>query len=220
MEHLTVLLGQFVAMHGAWAGPVVGLLCFGESLAVVGLFVPATAVMIAIGGLVGADALDAWTIFFWAVAGSILGDWISYIFGNRIGPRVYRRWPLNRHRPAVARTRLFFRKYGFTAVFMGRFLGPIRATVPLVAGVLAMPQRPFQIANVASASLWVPMMFAPGYLAAGPLGEALSINEGQLAIAGLAFAGCAMAITLLGSRFMGRKRLRNPKRQTPKGQSL
>lgn len=212
MEELTALASQFITEHGAWAGPIIGILCLGESLAIVGLFVPATAAMIAIGGLVGAQALDAWSIFFWAVAGSILGDWISYLVGNRIGPRVYRRWPLNRHRPAVARTRLFFRKYGFAAVFMGRFLGPIRATVPLVAGVLAMPQRPFQIANVASASLWVPVMFAPGYLAAGPLGEALSINEGQLALAGLALGGGALAITVFGSRSMGRKRVRSAKR--------
>lgn len=206
MENLIAQAGHFVSIHGLWAGPVVGLLCLGESLAIIGLFVPATAVMLAIGGLIGADTLDAWPIFLWAVLGSVIGDWISYAFGNRIGPRVYRRWPLNRHRPAVARTRLFFRKYGFAAIFMGRFLGPIRATVPLVAGVLTMPKRPFQIANIASAALWVPLMFAPGYLAAGPLGTRFSINEGHLVLFGFAVAILAMAATVLGSRFLGRKR--------------
>lgn len=206
MESVIAQASAFVATHGIWAGPVVGLLCFGESLAIVGLFVPATAVMLAIGGLIGAQALDAWPIFLWAVAGSILGDWVSYAFGNRIGPRVYRRWPLNRHRAAVARTRLFFRKYGFAAIFMGRFLGPIRATVPLVAGVLAMPKRPFQIANIASACLWVPLMFAPGYLATGPLGAALAIDESKLVLGGLLLAALAMGATLLGSRLLGRRR--------------
>ncbi|WP_395334547.1 DedA family protein [Novosphingobium sp. BL-8H] len=215
MGDLIEQAGRFVASHGFWAGPVVGLLCLGESLAIIGLFVPATAVMLAIGGLIGADALDAWPIFFWAVVGSIAGDWISYLFGSRIGPKVYRRWPLNRHRPAVARTRLFFRKYGFAAVFMGRFLGPIRATVPLVAGVLTMPKRPFQIANVASAVLWVPLMFAPGYLAAGPLGEMLSINEGHLVLFGFGIAIVAMAATLLASRRMGRRRRQSGPGTTP-----
>ncbi|WP_395397175.1 DedA family protein [Novosphingobium sp. BL-8A] len=184
-------------------------------MAIVGLFVPATAVMLAIGGLIGTDTLDAWPIFLWAVLGSVIGDWISYAFGNRIGPKVYRCWPLNRHRPAVARTRLFFRKYGFAAIFMGRFLGPIRATVPLVAGVLAMPKRPFQIANIASAVLWVPLMFAPGYLAAGPLGEILSINEGHLILFGFAVAILAMVATVLSSRFLGRRRRadRSPRQQ-------
>lgn len=206
MEGVIAQAGTFVSAHGAWAGPIVGLLCFGESLAIVGLFVPATAVMLAIGGLIGADTLDARPIFLWAVGGSILGDWVSYAFGSRIGPRVYRCWPLDRHRPAVARTRLFFRKYGFAAIFMGRFLGPIRATVPLVAGVLAMPRRPFQIANVASACLWVPLMFAPGYLAAGPLGAALAIDENTLVLGGLAMAAVAMSVTLLASRLLGRRR--------------
>lgn len=206
MEEVIAQAGAFVSAHGAWAGPIVGLLCFGESLAIVGLFVPATAVMLAIGGLIGADTLDAWPIFLWAVGGSILGDWVSYAFGNRIGPRVYRTWPLDRHRAAVARTRLFFRKYGFAAIFMGRFLGPIRATVPLVAGVLAMPRRPYQIANVASACLWVPLMFAPGYLAAGPLGAALAIDESTLVLGGLAMAALTMGVTLLASRLLGRRR--------------
>lgn len=206
MEGVIAQAGTFVSAHGAWAGPIVGLLCFGESLAIVGLFVPATAVMLAIGGLIGADTLDARPIFLWAVGGSILGDWVSYAFGSRIGPRVYRCWPLDRHRPAVARTRLFFRKYGFAAIFMGRFLGPIRATVPLVAGVLAMPRRPFQIANVASACLWVPLMFAPGYLAAGPLGAALAIDENTLVLGGLAMAAVAMSVALLASRLPGRRR--------------
>lgn len=117
---------MFVTAHGIWAGPIVGLLSFGESLAIIGLFIPATAVMIAIGGLIGTGVLDPAAIILWAVGGAILGDWISYWMGRRIGPSVYHRWPLNRHRPMVARTRLFFRKYGLTAVFLGRFLGPMR----------------------------------------------------------------------------------------------
>ncbi|WP_443478240.1 DedA family protein [Novosphingobium aerophilum] len=217
MEGLIDQASQFVSAHGMWAGPVVGILCFGESLAIVGLFVPATAVMLAIGGLIGADALDAWPIFIWAVAGSILGDWVSYGLGNRIGPRIYRRWPLNRHRPAVARTRLFFRKFGFAAVFMGRFLGPIRATVPLVAGVLAMPGRPFQIANIASATLWVPLMFAPGYLAAGTFGSQWSIDEGHLMLGALLLAGCPLTATFLGSRLQGRARKRGRARARLEG---
>lgn len=199
---------QFISSHGAWAGPIVGILCLGESLAIVGLFVPATAVMLAIGGLIGADTLDAWPIVLWAIAGSIVGDWLSYVFGNRIGPRVYRRWPLNRHRSAVARTRLFFRKYGFAAIFMGRFMGPIRATVPLVAGVLAMPKRPFQIANIASAALWVPLMFTPGYLAASSIGGDAAISEIHLIGFGLLLGMLTMGATLLGSRLLARKRKR------------
>lgn len=151
------------------AGPIIGALAFAESLIVVGMFVPAIALMIAIGGLIAAGVLDPIPIVVWAVIGSTLGDWISYLLGRWIGPSIYRRWPLCNHRLAVARARLFFRRYGFISVFLGRFFGPVRATIPLVAGVMQMPNRSFQLANVTSAVIWVPALLAPGYLAGSSL---------------------------------------------------
>jgi membrane protein DedA with SNARE-associated domain len=40
--------------------------------------------------------------------------------------------------------------------FVGRFFGPLRCIMPLVAGVCEMKQIPFQIANLSSAALWGP----------------------------------------------------------------
>lgn len=166
MDEFAASARLLLETHGAWAGPIIGLLCFAESMAIIGLFVPATAAMLMIGGLAGSGLLDPVTVLAWAVAGSILGDALSYLLGSALGPRIYHRWPLNRHRPLVARARLYFRRYGFWTILIGRFLGPIRPTVPLVAGVVQMPQRPFQIANLLSALVWAPVMLAPGYLAA------------------------------------------------------
>lgn len=193
---------QFVATHAAWAGPVVGLLCLGESLAIVGLFIPATAVMLAIGGLVGAGALEPWPILLWAVVGAIAGDWISYALGSRIGPSIYRRRPLNRHRHLIARARLMIRRYGFAAVFMGRFMGPVRATVPLVAGILAMPRHVFQIANVTSAVLWVAVMLAPGYFAVGRAEDLWTDDEGRIVLLGLLLGLVATGATCLAFRVL------------------
>jgi membrane protein DedA with SNARE-associated domain len=47
-------------------------------------------------------------------------------------------------------------------VFLGRFLGPLRAVVPLVAGFCEMGQVPFQIVNVASAIIWATGILTPG----------------------------------------------------------
>jgi membrane protein DedA with SNARE-associated domain len=66
----------------------------------------------------------------------------------------------------VARARLFFYRYGFLAVLIGRFLGPVRSVIPTVAGAMGMPQVRFQLANVLSAAAWMPALLAPGYLAA------------------------------------------------------
>ena len=180
----------FVAEHNRWAGPIIGLLAFIESLALVGMLIPGTAMMITVGGLIGTGSVDPFSVYAFAVAGAVLGDWLSFTIGRRIGPAVYRRWPLNRHRTAVARSRLFFRRFGFAAVFLGRFLGPVRATIPLVAGVMQMGKRQFQAANILSALLWVPVILAPGFLAARNIG---SIND----VTGLHLVGFGVAIVLL-----------------------
>ncbi len=213
MDELIPRATAFIAQHGVWAGPIVGLLAFGESLAVVGLFMPTTALMIAVGGLIGAGIVDPFWIMGWAVVGAAIGDWISYALGRRIGPAAYRRWPLNRHRQMVARTRLFFRRYGFLSIFVGRFLGPIRATVPLVAGIMDMDRRRFQIANISSAILWVPVMFAPGYLAVKSLGPVEQVTEAHLLGVGalvvvLMIGGAAIGARILGSanRKRGKRR--------------
>ena len=44
-------------------------------------------------------------------------------------------------------------------------MGPVRAFVPLIAGITAMKNGRFQMANLGSALVWVPIMLAPGYLA-------------------------------------------------------
>ncbi len=72
--------------------------------------------------------------------------------------------PLRRYRHAVAKTRLFFRRYGFLGGSSSGASSGDPLHVPLVAGMMAMDQKRFQIANVLSAVVWAPAMFAPGWL--------------------------------------------------------
>lgn len=202
LEELIARATLFIVQHGAWAGPVVGLLAFAESLAFIGLLVPATTLIITVGGLIGVGTVDPLPVILCATLGAVLGDWISYAIGRRIGPSIYRRWPLNRNRQAVARTRLFFRRYGFVAVFLGRFLGPIRAIIPLVAGVMEMGQRRFQLANILSAVLWIPTMLAPGWLAARSIGTVDHVTGWHLLGAGLAVAGLTLGASMVGAKIL------------------
>jgi membrane protein DedA with SNARE-associated domain len=141
------------------------------------VLVPATAVLIVVGGLVGAGFLDPWPIILGAATGASIGDAISYYAGARVGRGALQRRPFDRYREAVARTRLFFRRYGFFAVFLGRFFGPIQATVPFVAGILGMSPRRFQVANVVSALLWAPLVLSPGWLIARSWRRILVVTE-------------------------------------------
>ena len=58
----------------------------------------------------------------------------------------------------------FFKRYGVHSVFIGRFLGPLRAVVPLVAGMMHMPPLRFNTANVLSAVVWAPALVLFGDL--------------------------------------------------------
>lgn len=176
MQALIDQLVLFIQNNQSWAGLVIFLMTFGESLFVLGLFIPATVLLFATGTLIATGVLDAGTILIWGVVGAILGDAVSFWLGRWMGPKFLRHKYLNKHRRQVARARLFFYRYGFLAVLIARFLGPLRCFIPTVAGVMGMPEIRFQIANIVSAILWLPALLAPGYLASLSV-EA--IKEGQ-----------------------------------------
>jgi len=152
-------------MHQAWAPWIVFILAFGESLAFVSLILPATAILFGVGGLIGAAGIGFWPLWGAAALGAMLGDWLSYWFGRRYGHAIARLWPLSRHPDLLPRGEVFFRKWGILGVFIGRFFGPLRSAVPLVAGICMMRRMSFQIANIASAIIWATGVLTPGALA-------------------------------------------------------
>lgn len=155
----------FVQEHQAWAPFIAGGLAFGESLAFLSLLFPATVLLVAIGSLVGATGLDFWTICLGATLGAALGDWLSYEIGLRFEDRVFQIWPLSRHPEMVDRGRSFFQRWGAWSVVLGRFFGPLRAVVPLIAGIFGMNRALFQLANFPSALAWAFMLLKFGDVA-------------------------------------------------------
>lgn len=144
--------------------PVVFVLAFGESLAVISLLLPATAILFALSGLLGASGIPFWPSWGAAVAGAILGDAVSYWVGFHFKERLAHVWPLTRAPDLLPRGERFFARWGVAGVFFGRFFGPLRAAVPLAAGSCAMPQLPFQLANIGSAVVWATGILSPGLL--------------------------------------------------------
>jgi membrane protein DedA with SNARE-associated domain len=197
-----------IATHKEWAGLVIGAFAFGESLVLLGVLVPGTAVLVVVGGLIGAGVIDPWPVVIGAAVGAALGDAISYYLGVWIGGEALTRWPLNRYETAVARTRFFFRRYGFATVFLGRFFGPIRATVPLVAGIMGMPARRFQVANVLSAMLWAPAILSPGWLLARSWRRFIRWTEADWFTPAVLAALAAVAVAALGFRLYLRYKAR------------
>jgi membrane protein DedA with SNARE-associated domain len=157
-------LTEFVRAHQEWAAPVVFALAFAESLAFLSLFVPAWSALVAIGALMGAAGGSFMPLWIGGALGAAFGDWLSYWIGFRFHDRIGGWWPMSKYPTMLPRAEAFMQKWGVPGIFIARFSGPLRATAPLVAGVVQMPVIPFQLANFVSAFIWAAMLLAPGML--------------------------------------------------------
>lgn len=153
---------SWVANHPGLSGGVVFLIALGESLAVIGLLIPGSAVMFAIGTLVAAGALNLWATLAAAAAGAIVGDSLSYWLGYHYCDRVRTLWPFRTHPQWLQTGESFIARHGGKSILFGRFVGPVRPIVPVVAGMMRMVPRRFLLANVTSGLLWAPAYLAPG----------------------------------------------------------
>ena len=104
--------------------------------------------------LTDADIATFVSVVAAAAVGAALGDWLSYWIGYHYHVQVQGMWPLRNHPRLLEQGRAFFKRWGAWAVIFGRFSGPLRASVPIVAGSAEMPWIRFQLANWGSALLW------------------------------------------------------------------
>jgi membrane protein DedA with SNARE-associated domain len=182
----------FIAAHAHWAAMVMFVTAFGESFAFLSLLFPGTTLLIAAGTLMSDGTLPYAPVLIGAVAGATLGDSVSYWIGRRFGGGIARVWPFSRKPEMLPAGIRFFERHGGKSVFIGRFFGPMRAVVPLAAGLLQMPRGWFWLTNIASALVWAPMLLFVGD-AAGDLGERLigETNTFVLVFGGLTLFGVA-----------------------------
>ena len=185
----------FIVAHRAWAIPLMFLVSFAESFMVISLLVPGFAVLAACGALVPSGTLTMTPLLLGAIPGAVIGDTVSYWLGRRFGPAILQSWPLRNYPDGVASAQAFLRRHGVWGVAIGRFFGPLRAAVPLAAGIAEMDRRWFWIANVLSAIVWAPVVILSGVLV-GWIGEAL----GWWTLAGIAAAAAVVAAIVVRLR--------------------
>ena len=162
MTELFQQILDWVTLHPPWAGMVIFVVAMSESLAIIGLLVPGVVIMFGIGALIATGAIPFWSAMGWAVAGAVVGDGLSFWLGYHYRDRLQHTWPFSKHPHTLDRGVRFFHKYGGKSVAFGRFFGPVRAVIPLVAGMLGMSTRRFLVANILSALAWAPAYLLPG----------------------------------------------------------
>lgn len=164
MSDIISPLLQWLNDHPDLAGLATFIISAAESVAIIGTIVPGSIMMTALGALAGAGIIPLWATISWAILGAIVGDGISYWIGHHFKSRLPHVWPFRHYPTLLTSGKLFFLKYGAMSVFIGRFVGPVRALVPLVAGMLGMRPLRFLVANITSAIGWAPAYMLPGIL--------------------------------------------------------
>ncbi|MBE0484952.1 VTT domain-containing protein [Marinobacter sp.] len=160
----------WLADAAAWVGDNPGWLILAlfatamvESIAIAGLIVPGVAMLFGFAALAGKSGMPLSEALLWAGLGAVIGDAISFAIGRYVKGRLHSVWPFTRYPGLVTRGETFFNAHGGKSVIAGRFIGPIRPVIPLIAGALHMSWRRFLSFNLISAVGWALVYVLPGY---------------------------------------------------------
>ena len=200
MHYLDKLLAVIV-LHPGLAYCTVFLISLSESLALLGLIVPGTVIMFGVGAVVATGSLDLKPVLLLAVGGAIAGDGISYWLGRHYQEDLRRVWPFSRFPAMLQKGEVFFRRHGGKSVLFGRFVGPVRPVIPMVAGMLGVQPLQFTIVNVLSALGWALVYILPGLFFGTSLAVAGAVST-RLAV--IAFI---LAASIWGSIWLSRRLL-------------
>jgi membrane protein DedA with SNARE-associated domain len=156
---------EFVAWYPGCALGVVFAAAIVEAVAVLGVLVPGTPILMAVAGAAAMAGQSMLPFLALSIIGAVLGDFLSFWIGRRFSARLFCVWPFSRRPGLMANAVHFFDRYGTFSVAVCRFIPVLRSTVPLVAGMAGMQQRRFVLANVTSAFVWAPMHIYPAQMA-------------------------------------------------------
>jgi membrane protein DedA with SNARE-associated domain len=159
----------FVSTHTWLAYLTLFLAALLEAVPVVGSLVPGSTIILALSALIPGGELNLWGVLAAAIAGAAMGDGTAFWVGHRSQREILSVWPLTNYPGVVAQSEAFFHNHGWLAVFLARFVAPIRAFVPITAGALGMPPLRFYGVDIPAILVWAPVHVLPGVLAVSAL---------------------------------------------------
>ena len=173
-------LSSWLFEHPHWALLITFLISFSESLAIIGSIIPGTVTMTAIGILAGSGVMRIDLTLLAAALGAVAGDGISYSIGYRFRHSLPGWWPFYKYPHWLKYGQNYFAKHGGKSVLIGRFIGPLRSIIPVIAGMMHMNRWHFLFANVLSAIGWTILYVIPGVLIGAASSELTSENASRL----------------------------------------
>jgi undecaprenyl-diphosphatase len=182
----------WLAANPSWLSVAVFLIAFVECLAIAGIIVPGTVVLFAVAALAGSGILPLSEVLLLGFLGGLLGDAISYFLGRRFHQNIRRLPGLRTHPEWIGTAEAYFQRYGIASLLVGRFIGPLRPMLPMVAGMFDMPFPRFAAVSVVAAAGWSVAYLLPGWAAGAAV--RLPLPEGFWPQAAVVGGGLAVLI--------------------------
>ncbi|MBA1244981.1 bifunctional DedA family/phosphatase PAP2 family protein [Pseudomonas japonica] len=157
-------LNQWLGANPQWLGATIFIVACIECLAVAGLIVPGTVALFAVSALAGGGALGLGDTLLLGYAGGLLGDGLSYAIGRGMHENIRRLPGLRSHPQWLGGAETFIQRYGVASLLVGRFIGPLRPMLPMVAGMLEMPLPRFILVSLVAAAGWSVAYLLPGWM--------------------------------------------------------
>ena len=164
IEHYLTYIDRYLQ-----AKPYMGILfafliAFTESLPLVGTVIPGSLTMSIIGVLAGRGIISLEATLLWATLGALAGDSVGFFVGKYYNEHLRFIRSFKKYLKWLTLGEAFFHKHGGKSILIGRFVGPVRSSVPLIAGLLKMSWVHFFVAAIPSAILWAVAYLLPGVL--------------------------------------------------------
>ncbi|HGM7028266.1 TPA: VTT domain-containing protein [Serratia liquefaciens] len=163
METLTAIITKY--------GPEPGLLllliflfALGKSVIFISSVLPPASVTLMLGIVAGKPVLADVHVWAAITLGALLGSVLSFHCGAWLQKRQSGNWLPVRYRGAVNKAQSALQNNGIPLLFVSRFLAVMRYTVPLVAGMIALPRKQVYCASALSAGVWAVALMSVGQL--------------------------------------------------------
>ncbi len=184
---------------GPWTYLLVAVMAFLETGAFVGLLAPGETVILVGGVVAGQGEIDIVVLIaiIWSCA--VAGDVTSFFIGRRLGREfLVRHGPkVSITEPRIEQTEAFFDRHGGKAIFLGRFVGLVRAVAPFLAGSSGMPLRRFLPYDILGAGLWGTTFALLGYVFWRSIDQVLELAKtGSLALGAVIVLGTLIVMAV------------------------
>ncbi len=162
-EYISLLLSseQIIQQGSVF---LIVLIVFLETGVIFTFFLPGDYLLFLAGMYCTTLNIDITSLCSLIIGAAILGYFVAYFFGQKIGDNLYNRKDSRFFkRKYLIKTESFFKKFGTKSLIICRFLPIVRTFMPVVAGIIRFPFFQFMFYNIGGAVIWVLSMVLSGY---------------------------------------------------------